>query len=108
METGALQRALRREWVNQHREARDEIIRKYARLYPSGKTMLCQRSMKEEALGVTRLVGKIIFDTEEAALACAEELRGLYDGEGPKYTYECHRSKRGHVHLTSMKQRRRS
>lgn len=81
------------------------IIRKYARPHPDGRRLMkCTPSRIEVARDDPldlRSVGKYIYDTPELAEACARELRDA--GHGPSYVYPCHRSKHGHVHLTSQR-----
>lgn len=80
------------------------ITKKHARLTKSGKPMRCvaSRAARESSDPLeTHSLHKVIFDSEDAARACAAELRELYPDDEPTYVYECRRSKHGHVHLTT-------
>lgn len=74
--------------------ARVAVMIRYARLSSTGKTMTC---------GPQYGARKVIFDTEEAAIAAAAELRTL--GARPQEAYPCGRSKRGHYHLTTIEEK---
>lgn len=78
-------------------EDRMRVIRKYARPNHRGRPMRCMPSPFDAE--EQELQQKFVYDSEEIALQCAAELRTL---GGPRlWVYPCHRSKHGHVHLTS-------
>jgi hypothetical protein len=82
----------------------DGIIRRYARLLPSGKPIRCTPSL-DEIRGITprkALPGtdrKIIYDDRERAEWAAREMFSIC-GER-QVPYPCRRSASGHFHLRS-------
>lgn len=98
-----LEQDLRRQRANRG-EKINEIITRYARLQKNGKPVRCRPSRYDVATDDPTLLHswrKVVFDTEEAALACAVELREELGDDGPRHVYECRRSRHGHVHLTT-------
>lgn len=98
-----LEQELRRQRANRG-EKINEIVTRYARLQTNGKPVRCRPSRYDVAQDDPTLLHswwKVVFDTEEAALACVVELRDELGDDGPRYVYECRRSRTGHVHLTS-------
>lgn len=83
---------------------RQSIIDRHARLSRNGIPTLCFPSRLElSGKGVRKerpgTDGKIIYDSREAAEACARDLEAA--GYAPQYAYTCGRSKHGHHHLTT-------
>lgn len=80
-----------------------KIIKKYARIRPSGYVIKCTPS-QDELSGVAERRAhkggdyKVIYDTREAADACGKELESV--GLDPQRPYPCTRSRKGHWHLT--------
>lgn len=68
---------------------------KYARKHRNGTVMRCTPGRYEET---PRSVGKVIYDSREAAEAARRELERLSTSVKHEI-YECHRSKTGHLHL---------
>lgn len=82
---------------------RRAVLDKYCRLTGQGRPMFCSASAKQRARGQGGADGKPIFRDEESAENAARELEAL--GCRPMYVYECPRSKRGHHHLSTDKDR---
>lgn len=83
-----------------------EVVVKHARLQANGRPITCQPSQWDVRRDDPRDLhswGKVVFDDEDAARACANELREVLRDETPSYVYPCRRSQHGHVHLTSEK-----
>lgn len=76
---------------------RFKIINRYCRLTTRDRFARCSPQKHEQDRG---LQNKVIYETEEDALACACELE-LMIGSMPLYPYLCERSTNGHWHLTS-------
>lgn len=103
LNVNVLQHELHRQQPGRKHDA-DQVIRKHARLTTKGRSMRCTASRAARASGdplEAHSLGKVIFDTADAARACRAELRELYPDDEPTYVYECRRSKHGHVHLTT-------
>jgi hypothetical protein len=100
-----LERDLHRNQPNRG-ELIHQIVVKHARLQTNGRPVTCRPSQwdiyRDDPLDLHSW-GKVIFDDEDAARACATELRTVLHDETPSYTYECRRSQLGHVHLTSRR-----
>lgn len=82
---------------------RREIVRRFARLKPSGRPVFCTPSQAELSGRVPRVNswgndGKVIFDDWESAAACARALEAT--GCQRQVPYQCQRGTRGHLHLT--------
>jgi hypothetical protein len=81
----------------------DSIIYKYCRKYPnSGRPIFCTPSFEEQVRMDTlryKKKKKYIYDSEEIALKCADELTRTAGWTRQK-AYPCPRSKHGHYHLT--------
>lgn len=98
-------RALERE-LHVARGAGWPVVLRHARTFTAGDgstcARLCQAGAYDRATGETHSEGKVIYDTREAAEACAAELREL--GLARQWAYRCPRSRRGHHHLTRKPQ----
>lgn len=86
-------------------EARREVLRRYARLYPSGSPQFCTPAQAEVAGEVafrtTRgTTGKVIYPDWETAQQAATALQRL--GARPMAVYRCGRSRHGHCHLKTI------
>lgn len=98
-----LELELHRQRPDRGREIYDIIV-KYARLRTNGRPIKCVPSQEaiawDDPLDLHSW-GKVVFDSEEAAQACVDELRAVLGDDVPAFVYPCRRSRHGHVHLTS-------
>lgn len=88
----------------EHEAARRLICEKYGRKRPNGRVILCSPSQRELLGGRVPGAFKIIFDSEEDARNAASELSAL--GAPPMTPYLCPRSRRGHLHLKTLREYR--
>jgi hypothetical protein len=80
------------------------VVARHARLHRDGEPMLCVPGRAERRDSQRRREnpgtdGKVIYDDEATALACAAELEAL--GLKPQRAYPCGRSRHGHYHLAT-------
>lgn len=97
---GELRSQLQQDWLR-HREdggAAHAIVVKYARLR-KGKPVRCKGSAADRADPRAHSIGKVIYDSEKIAAACAAELLAVLGKR--QRPYPCDRSRHGHAHLTS-------
>ena len=86
------------------KEDRLKVLRQYARRRPSGQIVRCRPSQRAVATDdpfELHSFGKVIFDTEEAAIAADIALQQL--GYPHRVPYPCRRSRHGHHHLHTPK-----
>lgn len=82
------------------------MLERYARKDEDGAVIRCRPTYRERRRylidGVPTASGyKVIYDSEEDALAASAELHAL--GSRPTEPYTCHRStNRGHLHLRTV------
>lgn len=84
--------------------ARQEVLDRYARKMPNGRPMLCKPPKAELLSGKVPGAFKVIFDCEKDARDAAAELSRI--GAPPMTPYACPRSRKGHLHLKTIKQYR--
>lgn len=81
---------------------------RYARLDAGGRPILCTPSAAELSAGRNTAGwgtdGKIIYNSLAVATLAARDLRRL--GEPKHWAYLCPRSRTGHAHLSTRRQRR--
>ena len=84
------------------------IVRRYARLRPSGKPIFCGPSRAELTGEIARKQaegadGKVIYSDRAAAEAAARCFEAIYGT--PMRAYACRRSRHGHYHLATDRAR---